>query len=49
MRTAKQKRQRKRRNQILDGILSGSAMAMPALLMWIGLENIYMFIIELSR
>jgi len=47
MRTAQQKRQRRRRNQIIDGILSGSAMAMPALLMWLGL--VYMFIIELSK
>jgi len=51
MRTAQEKRklrrQRKRRNQILDDMLIGSAMAMPALLMWLGL--VYMFIIELSR
>jgi len=47
MRTAKQKRQRRRRNQIIDGIVSGSAMVMPALLMWLGL--VYMFIIELSK
>jgi len=47
MRTAKQKRQRRRRNQIIDGIVSGSIMAVPALLMWLGL--VYMFIIELSK
>ncbi len=47
MKTAKQKRQRRRRNQILDGILSGSAMVVPAMFMWLGL--VYMFIIELSR
>jgi hypothetical protein len=47
MRTAKQKRQRRRRNRIIDGMLSGFAMAMPALLMWLGL--VYIFIIELSR
>lgn len=51
MRTAQEKRklrrQRRRRNQIIDGILSGSAIAMPALLMWLGL--VYMFIIELSK
>lgn len=51
MRTAQEKRklrrQRRRRNEILDGILMGSAMAMPALLMWLGL--VYMFIIELSK
>jgi hypothetical protein len=47
MRTAEQKRQRKRRNQIIDGIVSGSAMAVPVMFMWLGL--VYMFIIELSK
>ncbi len=46
MRTAQEKRklrrQRRRRNQILDDMLIGTAMAMPALFLWIGLVFAFM-------
>ncbi len=48
MRTLQEKRklrrQRRRRNQILDGILMGSMMAMPAIFLWLGI--VFAFIIQ---
>ena len=48
MRTAQEKRklrrQRRRRNQILDDMLIGSAMAMPAIFLWLGI--VFAFIIQ---
>ena len=38
----KLRRQRRRRNQILDDMLIGTAMAMPALFLWIGLVFAFM-------
>jgi len=46
MRTLQEKRklrrQRRRRNEILDGILMGSAMAMPAIFLWLGIVFAFM-------
>ena len=46
MRTAQEKRklkrQRRRRNQILEDVLVGSAMAMPAIFFWLGLVFAFM-------
>ena len=38
----KLRRQRRRRNQILDDILIGSAMAMPAIFLWLGIVFAFM-------
>ena len=46
MRTAQEKRklrrQRRRRNQILDDMLIGSAMVMPAIFFWLGIVFAFM-------
>ena len=46
MRTAQEKRkrrqQRRRRNQILEDVLMGSAMAMPAIFLWLGIVFAFM-------
>lgn len=46
MRSAKEKRQRWRRQRKLERLLADSAMIVPAMFMWLGL--VYMFVLELT-